>query len=157
MNKCKECTKKDVDEREKKKRQDPEFVEKEKIRAREKYHRLKYKDKHKPSKERRREIMKAHREKYPEKYLAKNASQRIPVEVKGNQLHHWSYSQEHYKDVIEIDPKRHAFLHRYMNYDQEQMMYRVSTNVIGFEFGELLHTKANHVAFLTICLAEKEM
>ena len=31
LNKCKECTKKDVDEREKKKRQDPEFVEKEKI------------------------------------------------------------------------------------------------------------------------------
>ena len=40
LNKCKECTKKDVDKREKELRKNPEWVEKEKIRGRKKYHSL---------------------------------------------------------------------------------------------------------------------
>lgn len=156
LNKCKSCTKNDSKKREAKLRKDPDWVESEKIRAREKYYRLEYKDKHKPTTEQKRVIMKRYNEKYPEKALARKAVQHVKTEYVGNELHHWSYREEHRKDVIELDPKIHAFLHRYMKYDQEQMMYRVSTNVVGFEFAELLHTKANHVAFLTVCLSQKE-
>jgi|VirMetMinimDraft_7_1064189.scaffolds.fasta_scaffold111845_2 hypothetical protein len=154
LNKCKICTKKDVDKREKEKRKDPDFVESEKIRAREKYRRLGYKDKHRPCKDKKRAAIDRYREKYPEKYLAKNKTQRIKPNTKGNQLHHWSYKEEHYIDVIEMTPESHAFLHRYMTYDQERMMYRVSTNVSGFDFGELLDSKHNHVCFLDACLKE---
>ena len=153
LNKCKECTKKDVDKREKRLRKDSEWVEKEKIRAREKYRRLGYKEKHK--KEPR--PAKIFRNKYPEKYSAHKSVQRVKPETKGNHLHHWSYNEEHYKDVIELEPKTHAFLHRYINYDQEQMMYRVSANLNGWDFGELLNTRDKHERFLGSCIKQKEM
>ena len=77
-------------------------------------------------------------------------------ETEGNHLHHWSYQEEHAKDVIELDPKKHAFLHRYINYDQEKMMYRVSANLNGWDFGELLDAKDKHEKFLGSCLRQKE-
>ena len=157
LNKCKECTKKDVDKREKQLRKDPEWVEKEKARAREKYRRLGYKDKHKPTPEQKKKIMNRYRDRYPEKVKVKGLSSHLKPEVDGNELHHWSYREEHAKDVIELSLETHNFLHRHMSYDQEQMMYRVSTNVTGFEFGELIDTKAKHLTFLTVCLSEKEL
>ena len=157
LNKCKECTKKDVDKREKRLRKDPEWVESERVRAREKYYRLSYSEKHKPSTETRRRYQEQYRGRYPEKYAAKISTQRMKPETKGNHLHHWSYNEEHYKDVIELDPKTHAFLHRYINYDQEQMMYRVSANLNGWDFGELLNTRDKHERFLGSCIKQKEM
>ena len=79
-------------------------------------------------------------DKYPEKYLARNKSQRLPCK-KGNHLHHWSYNEEHYKDVIELSVSDHALLHRNMIYDQERMMYR---NINGI----LLDTKGSHIELL---------
>ena len=157
LNKCKECTKKDVDKREKRLRKDPEWVEKEKVRAREKYRRLGYKDKHKPNSKQKKKIMERYAERYPEKIKAGIISQRIKPKTDGNQLHHWSYNEEHYKDVIELDTETHAFLHRYINYDQEQMMYRVSANLNGWDFGELLNTRDKHESFLESCIKQKEM
>ena len=156
LNKCKECTKKDSGKREKRLRKDPEWIESEKIRAREKYYRLSYKEKYKPSPETSSKIQEQYRSRYPEKYAARSATKRMKPETKGNHLHHWSYNEEHYKDLIELDPKTHAFLHRYVNYDQEQMMYRVSANVTGFDCGELLDSKEHHVCFLNACLNEKK-
>jgi hypothetical protein len=157
LNKCKECTKKDVDKREKQLRKDPEWVEKEKVRARDKYRRLGYKDKHKATPSQRKRIIERHKERYPEKYSAHKSVQRVKPKTKGNHLHHWSYNEEHYKDVIELEPKTHAFLHRYINYDQEQMMYRVSANLNGWDFGELLNTRDKHEKFLGSCIKQKEM
>jgi len=90
LNKCKTCTKKDVDKREKEKRKDPDWVESEKIRAREKYRRLGYKEKHKPTTPRPAKIF---RTKYPEKYAAHKVNQRTSLEVEGNQLHTRNYHQ----------------------------------------------------------------
>ena len=140
LNKCKNCTKKDTKEREKILRSNPEWVEKEKKRAREKYHRLGYKDKHKPNPEKKKTIIENYKNKYPEKYLAKNKSQRLPCK-KGNQLHHWSYNEEHYKDVIELSVSDHALLHRNMVYDQERMMYRNTDGI-------LLDTKESHIELI---------
>ena len=153
LNKCKECTKKDVDEREKTLRKNsPEWIEKEKIRAREKYNRLGYKDKHKPDYESKKAAISRHKEKYPEKYKAKNSSQRIKPVNPENQMHHWSYNQEHWKDVIEIDRIDHGLIHRYMEYDQERMMYRSTIDIGAFKKGELLDTRERHELFSDLCI-----
>ena len=65
FNKCKNCAKKEEREREKILRSNPEWVEKEKKRAREKYHRLVYKDKHKPNPGKRKTIIENYKNKYP--------------------------------------------------------------------------------------------
>lgn len=106
LNKCKSCTKYESRERQKVLSEDPDWMEKEKIRAREKYRRLGYKDKYKPRPESKREYMTRYKEKYPEKYLATNSSQGLAP--KGMEGHHWSYNEEHYKDVIILNPQHHA-------------------------------------------------
>lgn len=147
LNKCKSCAKRDSNEREKKLRQDPDWVEKEKIRAREKYRRLGYKDIHKPDIESKREYMKRYKEKYPEKKLATNAAQRMAPE--SMEAHHWSYNEVHWKDVIILSPKDHAKAHRYMVYDQERFMYR------KHDTNELLDTKEKHLYYINWCLENK--
>lgn len=141
LNKCKECAKRDVDMREKSLRtSNPKWVENEKIRHRKKYHRLGYRDIHKPTPDMKKESVSNHRNKYPEKYLAKNASQRVPF-TKGNHRHHWSYNKEHWKDIIELSVLDHNKAHRYMIYDQERMMYRTLDGV-------LLDTRESHLEYI---------
>lgn len=142
LGKCKECTKSQSDVREKNLRKDSEWVEKEKKRAREKYHRLYSDGRHYPSTEDKRETMKRYKEKYPEKTKAKNASYRLPKLSKENHLHHWSYNKEHYKDVIELTHTEHFKLHRYLIYDQERMMYRRIDNNV------LLDTRESHENYI---------
>ena len=139
LNKCKNCTKKDTKEREKILRSNPEWVEKERIRCRENYHRLN-KNRKKPDKKNKYLIDVKYKNKYPEKYKARNASQRLKKQ-KGYALHHWSYNENHWKDVIKLSIKDHALLHRNMIYDQERMMYR---NINGI----LLDTKESHLELL---------
>lgn len=139
LNKCKECTRIDSDLREKELRKDPEWVEKEKIRAREKYSRLNYKDKHKPSSDSKKAIVSLYKDKYPEKSRAQSLSSHLKAEVKGNHLHHWNYGIGFEKDVLELTQKEHYGLHRYITYDQERMMYRRSDNSV------LLDTKQSHL------------
>ena len=70
--------------------------------------------------------------------------------IKDNHLHHWSYNEEHHKDVIEITPKQHAKAHRFIVYDQERMMYRRFDNNI------LLDTREAHESFIQYCITELE-
>ncbi len=99
LNKCKNCTKIDTKERETNKRlTDPEWVLKERERGRMKAR--KYGDKYKVSPERKKEQMERYKNKFPEKVIAKSKSGKIKAAIKGNHLHHWSYNEGHYKDVI---------------------------------------------------------
>lgn len=141
LNKCIDCTKRQVKEREKRLREDLSWIEKERERGRNKYYRLEYKDKHKPTKEKKREIMSRYKEKYPEKHLAKRASQNLPKIIKENNLHHWSYNDEHWTDVIELSVKDHNTAHRFMVYDQERKMYRDLDGI-------LLDTKEAHLEYI---------
>lgn len=141
LNKCKDCTKKDVDDRYKKLIVLPAFHEKEKRRGREKYYRLGYKSTSNPGRQQR------YRKAYPEKYRAKLLSGNMKIK-KGFQKHHWSYQLEHVKDIIELIPQHHAKLHRYMVYDQERMMYRTLEGI-------LLDTREKHLAYL-YTLKDKE-
>jgi len=149
LNKCKDCTRKDVDIREKKLRKDPKWVEKEAKRAREKYHRLNYKEKHKPTYEMKKVAMEKYNNKYPEKELAKQFLSKKIKSALGN-LHHWSYNKEHYLDVIDLTVKEHGKAHRFIIYDQERMMYRRIDN------NELLDTRESHLAWIRWCINNKE-
>ena len=141
LNKCIKCAKKDVRDREKILKRNPKWLDEERARHRDKYHRLGYKDIHKPTAKKKKEMVRKYAEKYPEKVLAKNRSSNIHA-PKGSEKHHWSYNEGHYKDILFLDKKEHNKLHRYMIYDQERMMYRTLE-------GELLDTKERHLNYLT--------
>jgi len=107
LNKCKECTKKDSDDNYNRRLEtDPTFRENEKIRGREKYYRLGYKDVHKPTTEEKKALMKRYKDKYPEKQNARLLSQHITTKD-GYNNHHWSYNREHAKDIIELQISDH--------------------------------------------------
>ena len=141
LGKCKDCAKNDTLKRLIKLTSTKEGLEKERQRHREKYYRLNYKEKNKPTVESKKKAMDNYKNKYPEKYVAKIKSRYIKKAI-GNHLHHWSYRIEHQKDVIEIESKNHHLIHRFIIYDQERMMYRrIDTN-------ELLLTKQEHVKYI---------
>lgn len=150
LNKCKTCTKKDVREREEILLKDPEWVKSEQKRHREKYHRLEYREVHKPTSEMKKIVMTKYKEKYPEKVMAKSRlGKSIKPLIKGNQLHHWSYNDDHFKDVIELSVRNHKKAHRFLVYDQPLKMYRTLE-------GELLDTREKHEAYIFKCIEEKE-
>lgn len=140
LNKCKECTRKDSKDRTTILSEDPNWIKKEKDRHRKKYHRLGYKNKHKTAPEKKYNQTKEYRSMYPEKYAAHMASQRI-ICPKGFHRHHWSYNEEHWKDVILLDTDTHYLIHRHIHYDQSVMMYRNDD-------GDILDTKEKHLAYL---------
>lgn len=142
---CKECTKKRVRLREKKLKSNPLWVEKEKTRNREKYHRLKYKDKHKPDPKNKKETGKKYKEKHPEKVKAKNYTSNLVKVNKNNHFHHWSYNKQHYKDVFELKPKAHYKLHRHLKYDKNTFMYKTLDGV-------LLDTRKKHLNYILLVL-----
>jgi len=137
VNKCKICNKKDVLENYKNNILDPNFIIKERKRGREKHLRL-YSGKYKVNKT----SIKNWKAKYPEKVNAKNKSQHMVKPFEGAEKHHWSYNEEHYKDIIWLSKKEHMKAHRFIIYDQEQMMYRRTDN------NELLYTKEHHENYI---------
>ena len=130
LNKCKDCTKKDASKRESILRDNPEWLEKERKRCRE---RIRKKQKYCSS------YQKKYKNKYPEKRKAIVVSQRL-LREKGEELHHWSYNEEHYKDVIPLTIEDHNLLHRFLVYDKETFYYR------DLE-GNLLDTKEKHLEY----------
>lgn len=151
LNKCKDCTKKDTKERlDFNLKNVFGFHEMEKARHRDKYYRLGYKEKHKKTSEESSGYSKNYRLNYPEKYKAKIASQRLPKNDKNNHLHHWSYNEQHWKDCIELTTQDHYFLHRFIKYDQSEMMYRNKN-------GELLNTKQSHIDLLEYIKANETL
>lgn len=144
---CKDCTKLRVKKRELKKRLDPEWVEKERKRSRDKYHRLNYKDKHKSSERvNRTKSLAKHKKKFPEKYKAIIASQRVKV-PSGFERHHWSYKHSDSKDIIPLSIRDHNQLHRFLQYDSDKFLYRTKAKVGDFIMDELLDTKEQHINY----------
>jgi hypothetical protein len=146
LGKCKDCTKSDVKKDYEKKIVDPEWKERERKRCRDKHKRLysravkQYPTKYKDSS--------TYRSRYPEKYKA--MIQSTTVKKLSEEKHHWSYNEEHYKDVLHIKRKDHYKAHRFLIYDQERMMYR------RYDTLELLDTKEKHLEFITHCIDTKE-
>lgn len=147
LNKCKDCTRSDVQNRVDILAKDPGWHELEKKRHRDKYYRLGYKEKHKSTPDEKKEIMKRYIEKFPEKRRAKNLSGHLKAKIKGNHLHHWNYNLP--KDVIEISELDHNKAHRYMMYDQEFFMYR------RIDTMELLDTREKHEDYIFNTIKDK--
>jgi len=140
LNKCKPCTKNDVKNRENILRQNIDYIEKERERGRDKYHRLNY-VKNKQSKESKKISIQNYRNKYPEKIAVKSKMGKKIKAQQGYNLHHWSYNIEHALDVIELSIKDHNTAHRFIIYDQERKMYRDLNNV-------LLDDKQSHYDYI---------
>lgn len=145
VNKCKDCNKKDVKGNYIDNLQVPGFIDKERKRGREKFHRL-YSG---ITKQRTGEANQRFYSKFPEKLAAKkySTSKLVPAGFEG---HHWSYNDEHVKDVIALSKKDHNKAHRFIVYDQEQMMYR------RYDTNELLNTKEKHETFIRWCITNLE-
>jgi len=141
LGKCKICTKLDVKIITQKLTSTAEGLEKEKERNREKYHRLLYKDKYKPTFENKKRISEKHKIKYPEKYKAKMLAQRVKLLDEKNQRHHWNYNIEFAKDIIELNRLDHAKIHRFIKYDTNTFMYKDLNGV-------LLDTKEKHLELI---------
>lgn len=144
LNKCKTCTKKEAKLREEILRGDENWVESEKIRGREKYHRLGYKNLYKQTPENKKKTIQKHNQKFPEKALARKYTEIYLTKLPEINLHHWSYNQEDWLDIIELPIKEHYFIHRYIIYDQERMKYRTRDGI-------LLDSKERHLAYFEEC------
>ena len=140
LNKCIECTKNDVKNRENILRQNIDYIEKERERSRNKYYRLNYIN-NKQSKETKKKAMDNYKNKYPEKILVKSKINNKLKAQQGYNLHHWSYNIEHALDVIELSIKDHNTAHRFIIYDQERRMYRTLQGI-------LLDTKERHLEYI---------
>jgi hypothetical protein len=142
LNKCKDCTRKDVKERfDILIEEDPEFIYSERLRGREKYHRL-YKGQTSANKDGLIKSRKIWKGRYPEKWLAKVACDRLP-RIPGRHRHHWSYNDEHFTDYIVLDEKFHSKLHRFITYDPKEKKYRTTENT-------LLETREMHEQYIKI-------
>jgi hypothetical protein len=143
-NTCKDCCKERGSIRYYKKSEDDSWMEKERERGRAKYRRL-YAGtgKAKPVDNQR------WRNKFPEKAKAINHSANLEKPFLEAERHHWSYHDDHLKDVIWLTKKEHMKAHRFLVYDQEQRLYRRCDNM------ELLDTKGKHEKYIRHCIKTK--
>ena len=132
VNKCKECNKKDVRGNYKEKAKDKNWLESERKRSKEKYHRLDYKtkqkewDSDKPWKKL--SIYKGLRSKFKE----------VP---KTHHLHHWNYNDNFLTDIIVIEKFNHRRAHNFIILDINTRIYKGLNN-------EILNTKEKHINYL---------
>lgn len=131
LNKCKVCTKQDTKTRQEELSNNPEWLESERLRHKEKYQRLNYKekqkiwDKDKP---------------WKRSSIYKGLSKKFKS-PKGVELHHWNYNDEYLEDVFFLPIKFHRHAHKYLTLDLELRLF-VDMN------GNLLDTKEKHKNFL---------
>jgi len=128
LNKCKVCCKEVSDLREKKLRENPEFCEKERVRSKERYHRLNYGkrqyviDKSKPYKN----------------GQYKNLSRKLKLSSEENS-HHWNYNL--IDDVTVLNKKFHRFVHRYLILDNKSLVFTTKDD-------KILDTKEKHLQYI---------
>lgn len=131
LNKCKLCAKLDSQKNYCLKSINPDFVEKERKRAIEKYHRLNYK-------ERMMFLNKDKPWKNSKVYKGLHKEFKTP---KGFELHHWNYNNDFLKDIIVLKIKQHRQSHTHLILDKDLLIFRTKE-------GELLNTKEKHISFL---------
>jgi len=124
LGKCKSCTKNDSNKRDKELRNDPEYCEKERLRAKEKYHRLNYRERSFELKKLRPYINNSY------KMLHKKL--KLP---KDKNIHHWNYNE--IDDFSVYDKRFHRFIHRYLFLDKRTLCFKTVE-------GELLYSRKLH-------------
>lgn len=128
LNKCKDCTKKDVAERYAEKSKDPSYMEKERERGRDKYARLDYA--HKPKTEQAKEKYSLYRD-------LRQTKKRLGLVLdRTSELHHWDYNQN--MSFIILDRRLHHRLHAVIKLNVKEGIYYYN--------GEPLDTIDKHLA-----------
>ena len=113
LNKCKDCTKKDVKERYDRLSQDPAFMEKERARGRDKYARLGYRWKEVS------DTQKVKRALYP---CLRNTKEKTGLPKGGEEeLHHWNYNLN--MSIIIMPRRLHHRLHAVIELNVEEGIY----------------------------------
>lgn len=133
LNKCKECAKADVHGNYLKNIDNPDCVERERERGRNKYQRL-YKGK----------IQKTQHDgkaKDARRYIERRVG-RLPEDV---ELHHWNYNFP-YK-VFQLSRRHHARLHKLIVFDEESQCFSYN--------GKLILTKEEHEAIIKKVMPEE--
>jgi len=132
LNICKECKKSDVSKREKTLREgNSDWIEQEKIRAREKYKRLNYKDKQKEWDLKR---------PWTRTSTYRNLSRNLRIK-EGNNIHHWNYNNKYLKDVFILSTESHKKLHTFLEFDEENLIFKTKK-------GTPLDTKRKHREYM---------
>lgn len=132
VNKCKECNKKDVRGNYKVKAEDINWIEKERIRSREKYHKLEYKDKQK---------------KWDSEKPWKNTStykglrRKFKHVPRTHELHHWNYNDDFLEDIIILEIFNHRRAHLLLELDLDKKIFKTKDGVY-------LDTKESHIKYL---------
>lgn len=131
LNKCKECTKNDTKKDYYRKSEDPEWVERERLRSIEKYHRLNYREKQKEwDKDKPWKRTQVYKNMHRDLNLNKNQS-----------IHHWNYNL--LKDFFIIDRLFHRKLHRFLVFDEVSLCFKTLE-------GALLDTKDKHQRYMDL-------
>lgn len=138
LNKCKECAKKDTKKRQEELSKDPEWLEKERERQREKYVRLNYKDKQK--------VWDAEKE-WKNTSAYKNLSRKFKM-PKGIERHHWNYNEKFLEDFFALKREDHRYIHKFLILDIEKRIFLTLD-------GEPLDTKEKHKTYIDKLLSNE--
>ena len=136
LNKCKECCKDDMRKLYDEKCQDESWMEKERARGRDKYHRKRYK---------KTTLAKEKARRYPALRGAKGYWKRHADIPSGMELHHWNYNLPY--DVIVLSKSLHSRLHSAIEFELERGIYSYQ--------GELLDTLQKHLRVISIISKER--
>ncbi len=128
LNKCKDCTKKDSDLRDKNLRKNPEYREKERLRAKEKYHRLNYKERQFELNKRVVYKTSIYKQLHKKECISKDLN-----------IHHWNYNKP--KDYFLLLKAFHRFVHRYIRIDNETLCFKTKEGI-------LLNTRQLHSDYI---------
>jgi len=131
VNKCKNCNKLDVKKDYYRKSKDPIFVASERERAKEKYHRLKYKE---------RSYLLNENKPWKSSPIYKGLSKKLNT-PKGIELHHWNYNESFLEDIFIMNIKQHRQAHIHLALDMDKLIFKTTS-------GELLDTKEKHMKYL---------
>ena len=118
LNKCKECTKNDVRLKYEENIESEDYVEKERLRGRNKYAKYKY----------------VNKIQHPENRSTAEYLKKQGIDLSGKEVHHWNYN--HKKDVFILNPRTHKLIHKYLVFDKDTNMFRYN--------GTLIETKEKH-------------
>ena len=130
VNKCKECAKEEASKNHFLKASSEDWVDKERARARDKYHRLNYK-------------VKYYRQPIPMFTSCNNARRKLNacgIDTTGVVVHHWNYTKPY--SVFLLSVKNHHRVHRFLRLDEKTHMF------IDVRSDTLLDTKEKHLEYM---------
>lgn len=128
LNKCKVCCREQARLRHYQKMTDPQWVEAERARGREKFQRNRHVW----------DLLRGAAGTKDAEAAHRATARQLPPAPTGMERHHWSYNEEHWLDVICLRVSYHRTLHCHMEYDAETRFFRTPN-------GHLLDTKRKHL------------